>query len=506
MLRQPGWGKKMNRLLIGRFSWPLVTLGALLAVACLASTRYINRLQSDLARAVRHDVARMDAADELQVQLRHLRFHALVYAADPSDSRRALIQSDFAGLASALDTIRRDVPSEDAELLRTVEHDYTAYKERVGPGGFPTHVPNVAELVRWSDARPMRELLAQCRELSDRQRVRMDASLEQSEAQTAWAGRVLLALGIVGAFGGILSGYATARGLNRRAAQLSVRVQAVQAQLDQEVGAMTVELPQHFDDLDAQLDRVVGRVKEVCQRLQEQERDLLRAEQLAAVGQLAAGVAHEIRNPLTGIKFLVEGALRPRNSTQLCIEDLQLVRHEIVRIERTIQGLLDFARTPPPNRHRQDLRDLVAEAAGVARGRAEAKPVTLRVQGHQDPIPAAVDHDQMISLFTNLLFNAIDAAPPGGEVGIQIVPGTSCILVEVTDTGPGIDPTFTNRLFTPFVTTKPTGTGLGLTIARQVAKDHGGTLTATNRPAGGACFTLTLPGWEESDVEAARRR
>ncbi|MCE9563990.1 MAG: hypothetical protein K8U57_18260 [Planctomycetes bacterium] len=496
----------MKRSLFGRFSWPLVTLGGLLAVACLASTWYINRLQSDLARAVRHDVARMDAADELQVQLRHLRFHALVCAADPSDARRALIQSDIARLDSALDMIRRDVHPEDADLFNVVEHGYAAYKEGLGPGGFPPHAATVPELVRWSDAHPMRELLAPCREVSDRQRVRMDASLERSEAQTAWAGRVLLALGIVGAFGGILSGYATARGLNRRAARLSVRVQAVQAQLDQEVGAMTVELPQHFGDLDAQLDQVVGRVKEVCQRLQEQERDLLRAEQLAAVGQLAAGVAHEIRNPLTGIKFLVEGALRPANSAPLSTEDLQLIRQEIVRIERTIQGLLNFARTPPPNRHRQDLRDLVAEAAGVARGRAEAKPVALRVQRPQDPIPAAVDHDQMISLLTNLLFNAIDAAPPGGEVGVQIVPGDAGILVEVTDTGPGIDPAITNRLFTPFATTKPTGTGLGLTVARQVAKDHGGTLTAANRPLGGACFTLTLPVWEESDVEAPRRR
>src|SRR5204863_104065 len=86
------------------------------------------------------------------------------------------------------------------------------------------------------------------------------------------------------------------------------------------------------------------------QRLQEQERDLLRAEQLAAVGQLAAGVAHEIRNPLTGIKFLVEGALRPAAPTPLSDEDLRLIRQEVVRMERTVQGLLDFARTPPGGR------------------------------------------------------------------------------------------------------------------------------------------------------------
>jgi signal transduction histidine kinase len=101
----------------------------------------------------------------------------------------------------------------------------------------------------------------------------------------------------------------------------------------------------------------------------------------------------------------------------------------------------------------------------------------------------------MLSLLTNLLFNAIDAAPPGGEVGVRadLGPGGRPV-VEVTDTGPGIDPAVSDRLFTAFATTKPTGTGLGLTIARRVAKEHGGTLTASNQPGGGAVFTLTLPG------------
>src|SRR5439155_1592816 len=214
-----------------------VALGGLVALACLASTGYINRLQADLARAVRYDAAGMEAAVELQVQLRHLRVHSLVLVADPSDARRDVVRSDLA---------------------------------------------------------------------------RVDAALAA-----------------------LLSGYATARGLSQRVARLSVRVRAVQAQLDQEVGAMTVERPGQLGDLDDQLDRVVGRVREVCRKLQEQERDLLRAEQLAAVGQLAAGVAHEIRNPLTGIKFLVEGALRPAGSTPLSDEGLRVIRADVVRMGGT---------------------------------------------------------------------------------------------------------------------------------------------------------------------------
>ncbi|MDB5309189.1 MAG: zraS 6 [Gemmataceae bacterium] len=492
----------MKQFLFGRYSAPFVALGGLVAGACLASTWYINRLQSDLARAVRHDVARLEAAEELQIGLRQLRFHTVMAAAAPSAARQNLVDDDRQLVAAALAAARLECDAGgDLRLLGAIEHGYLEYEAGLAadtPTSPPT--PTNDSLIRWADAHPVRGLLAPCRALADRQRERMADSLARSETQTTWAGRVLLGLGLVGALGGLVSGYATARGLTRRAARLSVRVQAVHAQLDQEVGAMTVEAPGHPGDVDEQLDRVVGRVKEVCQRLQEQERDLLRAEQLAAVGHLAAGVAHEVRNPLTGIKFLVEAALRPANPTPLTAEDLQLIRHELVRIERTVDALLDYARTPPPDRRRHDLRDLVAEAAATARGRAEAKPVALRVVAPPGPVPAAVDRDQLRSLLTNLLFNAIDAAPPGGEVGVRAGTGPDGTpTVEVTDTGRGIDPAIAGRLFTPFATTKPTGTGLGLTIARRIARDHGGTLTAANRPEGGARFTLTLPAESRND-------
>lgn len=492
----------MSQFLFGRYAGPLVALGGLVAVACLASIWYINRLQSELAGAVRHDAARLAAAQELQIRLRQLRFHSLMAAAEPTAARQKLVDDDRRLVAAALATARRESGAEDdLQLLGTVERDYREYEAGVSEDAPAGRSAAAGEhLTRWADAHPVQGMLDLCRQLADRQKARMDRSLEHSEAQTARAGRVLFALGVFGALGGLLSGYATARAQTRRAARLSVRVQAVHAHLDQEVGAMTVEGPRPLGDLDEQLDRVVNRVKEVCQRLQEQERDLLRAEQLAAVGQLAAGVAHEVRNPLTGIKFLVEGALRPGNRTPLSEEDLRLIHQEVVRIGRTVQGLLDFARTPPPDRRRYDLRDLVGEAAGITRGRAEAKPVAQRVTTPPDPVPASVDRDQSLSLLTNLLLNAIEASPPGGEVRVRVErTAGGAVRVEVADTGPGIDPAVADRLFTPFATTKPTGTGLGLTVARRIAQDHGGTLTAANRPGGGAVFTLTLPGGKIED-------
>ncbi len=489
---------------LGRHAWPFVALGGLVAVAGLTSTWYINRLQADLARAVRYDAAGMAAAVDLQVELRHLRVHSLVLVADPSEARRAVVRADLARVDAALDALRLAAPApDDARLVGVIDRDYAAYKERLGLDRLPPATGPMSDVARWSDDHHMADLLVPCRELADRQRDRMEDGLARTETQTAWAGRVLVGLGLTGVLAGLLSGYATARARSRRVAQLSVRVRAVQAHLDQEVGAMTLDRPGHPGDLDEQLDHVIGRVKDVCRKLQEQERDLLRAEQLAAVGQLAAGVAHEVRNPLTGVKLLLQAAARTHAPAALTPDRLDVLLREVARIERTVQGLMDFARTPPPDRRPHDLRALAADAAEVARARAEAKSVALRLAVPDAPLGAAVDRDQMLSLLTNLLSNAVDATPPGGEVVLRAAAGPDGgAVVEVADSGPGIDPAVAGRLFTPFATTKPTGTGLGLTVARRVARDHGGTLTAAARPAGGAVFTLTLPAAEGAHAEA----
>jgi signal transduction histidine kinase len=492
----------MRQFQFSRFAGPLVAFGGLVAVACLASTWYINRLQSDLARTIRHDAARLESAEELQIDLRTLRFHSLMAVADPTPARHQIVEEDRRAFANALAAARRECDApEDLELLERLEAAYREYEVRLLSDRLS---PDEGGLRRWADAHPVRELLVPCRELADRQRARMNANLERSEDQSTWAGRVLLGLGIVGALGGLLTGYATARGHSRRAAELSVRVRAVHAQLDQDVGAMTLEGPGRLENLDEQLDRVVGRVQAVCQRLQEQERDLLRAEQLAAVGHLAAGVAHEVRNPLTGIKFLVEAAVRPNDPTPLTAEDLGLIRQEIQRIERTVQGLLDYARTPSAAPKRLDLRELIAGAVAVIRGRADAKAISIRESTPAETVAADVDRDQMLSVLTNLLINAIDAAPPGGQVAMRLARAGQSLTVEVTDNGPGIDPVIAEKLFTPFATTKRTGTGLGLALARRIAREHGGDLTSRPRPEGGACFTLTLPSPEPSDAQAAR--
>lgn len=498
----------MSRMSILHYSWPVVGLSILLTAACLASITYIGRLQADVLASLRADAARLQAAQQAQIHLREYRVHTIVLAAGPTNTRQRQVDDDRQRLRIALDALQRlaDGPDDRADLDE-VEAGWVLYEAELTKDATsrPTF-RTVEDLAAWADTHKVGSLLVPCNRLVARSEERMVQTSAHSKEQTHWAGRGLLLVGLIGPLAGLIGGYAIAREVTRRVARLSVRVRAVRAQLDQDVGDMTLETPQSLADLDTQLERVVARVRGVCQRLQEQERDLLRAEQLAAVGHLAAGVAHEVRNPLTGIKMLVESAIRPTAPTALSRADLELIRDEIDRLERIVQGLLDYAKPPASIRQPQDIRRAITRAVEIVAVRAERSGANIELALGDKPLVARIDPDQFVSLFSNLLINALDATAPSGRVLVEAGPAPGGqIRVAVSDSGSGIPAEQMGTLFTPFATTKPTGTGLGLAVARRVAEDHGGSLTAANQRGGGACFIVSVPVVEAADVETPGR-
>ena len=227
--------------------------------------------------------------------------------------------------------------------------------------------------------------------------------------------------------------------------------------------------------------------------LRRREQETLRAEHLATVAQMATGVAHELRNPLTAVKMLVQAG-REGGPGGLPAEDLEYIEQEIRRMERCLQSYLDFARPRKPERRAMDLADLVDRTLALVQPRAAQQRVELRFARPAAPVVADVDWEQIQQVLINLAFNALDAMPRGGTLETEIQanePGT--IALRVLDTGPGMTPQVLAQMFQPFFTSKETGTGLGLVISRRIAEEHGGNLTATNRPEGGACFELSLP-------------
>lgn len=242
---------------------------------------------------------------------------------------------------------------------------------------------------------------------------------------------------------------------------------------------------------------VSARLERKWLRQGEDEKKLLRAEQMMAVGQVAAGVAHELRNPLTSIKGLVQVNLREQGERGLPVEDLEIIEHEIRRMEKTLQTFLDFARPPKPERRLQDVGAILGRVLAVVGGRSRKQSVVLNFLPPEKAALAEVDGDQIQQLLLNLVLNALDAMPHGGTIEVDLRPPFDGYLeIYVRDTGPGIAPHVLPKVFESFVSSKETGVGLGLPLSRRIAEDHGGSLTAYNLPVEGACFLLRLPATE----------
>jgi signal transduction histidine kinase len=307
---------------------------------------------------------------------------------------------------------------------------------------------------------------------------------------------LLLAVAVGAPVAGLVLGYAVARSLYHTMYQLSVQIRDAAGRLTGEVEPVTLEAPEELPDLNRQMQDVVKEIERLLSQLHQRDREVLRAEQLAAVGQVAAGVAHELRNPLTSIKMLVQTALEGQ-AAGLPPEDLAVIETEVRRMEATIRMFLDFARPPTTERRRTDLRAVVRRSLALVEGRAQRQHVALAADLPAGPLELPIDAEQIHQVLINLLLNALDVLPRGGLVKLKVRPAAAPqagARVSVADDGPGIAPQIRDRLFEPFVSSKDTGLGLGLSICRRLLEAHGGTIQGDNGPGGGAVFTFTLPG------------
>jgi len=240
-------------------------------------------------------------------------------------------------------------------------------------------------------------------------------------------------------------------------------------------------------------------------RLKDLEREKRRAERLASFGALASGVAHEIKNPLVAIRTFAE--LLPERFTDVDFrEDFsKVVIGEIARIDDLVGRLRGIAATAPPQLGIVDIREPLKETLALLRAQFEQTRTIARCD-FQDPAPfVAVQEAQLKQLFLNLFLNAIEAMGHGGELTIRVVKrelhGGPSIVIEVSDTGPGISESVKANIFDPFFTTKPRGSGLGLAICRGIADAHRGTIRAESGPEGmGTTIIVEFPATAENPL------
>ncbi|MCX6639422.1 MAG: ATP-binding protein [bacterium] len=226
------------------------------------------------------------------------------------------------------------------------------------------------------------------------------------------------------------------------------------------------------------------------------ERHLLHNEKLTALGKLAVSVAHEIRNPLTGVRLGIDSLLE-ETEVQLQKEALTAISEDIRRLDRTLNELLDLARRKEPKREETNLADLIDRAIFLVRKSASRQKIEIKMTLPPDLPKLNVDSDAVRQVLLNLFINSIQAMPEGGLLQIGgaklAYQQRAGVLISVRDTGPGFPPEACGPTFDMFFTTKPSGTGVGLAISSRIISDHGGLLWGENLREGGALVNIFLP-------------
>ncbi len=228
-----------------------------------------------------------------------------------------------------------------------------------------------------------------------------------------------------------------------------------------------------------------------------------RAEHLATLGEMAAGLAHEIRNPLAGIAGVIEIIGRDLPSTSPARAVVKDVRLEIAQIDRILTGLLETARPHPPRVCLSNLNTTVEHTVMLVRQQVLSRPIKIELDRAPDLPEVEHDSDQIHQVLLNLLLNAVQAIEGAGTVRVEVGSREGCASVVISDTGRGIPPHHLSNIFRPFFTTKGNGTGLGLSLACRIVEEHHGRIEVSSVVGIGSKFEVMLPFSMVADQSAA---
>lgn len=480
-----------------RVATPTAVVSLLWLAVGGATLYYMNWVYYSHARDLAENFTTIQAADAMQDVLWRLQATAMevVERAD-SHTRIEVTELEEAFAAHLTEAEAGSATSEARLLIKAIRDQFARYRQYVhrrldvsstvaSPG------PPSVEMAQFAHA-----IAESCKGLLRVQEQLVAESTAQRGRLRIAFDRVMIILWIAGPTVGILSGLWIASGLRRSISQISISLKDAAGGLEHAVGRVEVHPSDDLPALQEQVRLVSFRIQEVVDQLQQARRETMLADRLAAVGEMAAGVAHELRNPLTSVKLLIQAASDAPPNHALSDEHIHVVLEQIVRMEGTIQGLLDFARPPQMQMVRHDVRETLRRALNLVEGHAKQQEVRVSEDYPSAPVLVDGDPEQLHQVFVNLLLNGVEAMPEGGQLTVAIrcgnVAGASCRIV-FSDTGTGIPPPIMERLFEPFVTDKIRGTGLGLAISRRIVQQHGGKLTAANREDCGAEFTVELP-------------
>jgi signal transduction histidine kinase len=478
----------------------LASLGTALAVGvvCAVGLFSLGNASSVARIAVSRQLALIDDAAAMSAFLYQKGFVA-EYLLTGNRAWLAELESNRPAFESWLKRMHGKGGPTSERLLDQIQTEYAAYdrarREAVAlyDAGRPAEA-KAALLSNHAQAQRLRDLFVEFGRVA---RTDAEATLAGAEQSVRRLADVLVATSVAGAVASLLVGFLWARRITKPITELEVQVElaAERTRIHLAPGRAGLET------LGDQVSAIVEKLEETDAALFEHRRRLIQSEKLSAVGELAAKLAHEVLNPLAGMKAATQ--LLERQGTAApgggpVVETARALDREITRVEGLVRRLMNYARPLAPRFELCTVGSLV-EAALEASAPALARH-QMQITRHEEPDlpPLEVDPQLVTQALVNLIVNAAEATPAGGGIEVEAARATTLgrdeIAVRVRDRGAGIPADRERELFKPFFTTKPEGHGLGLAVSQNILLEHGGRIVAANRPdPPGAVFELQIP-------------
>ena len=497
----------MQLPITSRMRFGFGAMSILLLAGGLGTALYTYRVQTQTADLLGATVGTFTTAEAVEVALER------VLASKPDDilGSDPKAQSVFHDRLNDLRQLLLQESStvrgpREVDLLGRLSDTFAEYEQTAS---------RALQLARSGQPEPARALIERASSISQDMDARWeafeDATQEMMYADLAriehsnHALRVTMySLGAIGILLGYFLGMVIARSITRPIYELVLKVR--DATGHELVERVDVARGAEIEALDGHVRQLINGINTTRADLTKSRQLLERSEKLAALGRVSAGIAHEIRNPLTSIKMLVHSMGEDATLGKEQKQDLAVIIEEIDRMDRFIDNFLKFARPRDPELVPIELNEVVHETMELLALRLRQANARLVENYQADLGTIAADPDQIRRVIVNLVLNSLDAMPDGGSVTLETCrlppangDSTGWVQVHVRDTGDGIPEELLNTLFDPFVSGREDGVGLGLSISYQIVQQHGGWIDAANEPTGGTMFTITLPDHQGQD-------
>jgi signal transduction histidine kinase len=479
----------------------LASLGTALAVGivCAVGLYSLRHAAADGNAAVTRQLALIDDTAAMSA-FQYQKGLVAEYLLTGDPTRLAELDSSRPAFEDWLARTQRAGGVQSAQLLGEIQgvyREYDAVRRRAVELYQQGQIEDAKVVLRSNTGRT-RTLWSLFREFGGIMRADAERSLAESRQKVERLGLVFVGTAIAGAIASLLAGFLWARKVTKPIYELGVRVESAAERTRIKIAPGRAGL----GAIGEQVTALVEKLEETDSALAEHRRRLVQSEKLSAIGELSAKLAHEVLNPMAGMKAAVQllarhGASNDAETMQTC----EAINREITRVEGLLRRLMTFARPLSPRIEVVSIDDIIDSAVGASAPALRDLKASIERRCDPELPPIEVDPSLMTQVLVNLLTNAAQAmAPAGGRIEISaeraVVLGRDEVAIRVADRGPGIPDRALSDLFKPFFTTKRDGHGLGLAVSQNIVLEHGGKIVGANRiqaEGSGAVFEVQLP-------------